>query len=156
MKDKYFKINFQKESKAFSLLYIITLLWSSASNFQIKKEPPTSRHFVNKLALAHSNSGLSKVQNQMRKKYFRIASGWIIWKYFFPIYSVMLESIILILRWPLSKLVKSTSFLHMSQNCPTNVMSYDQHEKMFCFSGNTAAFKKYYWNMKKERILYLI
>ena len=44
-------------------------------------EPSTSRHFVNKLT--HSNVGLSKVQNQMRKKYFRIASGWIIWKYFF-------------------------------------------------------------------------
>ena len=72
MKGKYFKINFQKASKALFLLYIVTLLWSSASNFHIKKEPPTSRHFVNKLA--HSNSVLSNVQNQMRKTYFRIAS----------------------------------------------------------------------------------
>ena len=41
-----------------------------------EKEPQASRHFVNKVT--HSNSGLSKVQNQMRKKYFRTASGWII------------------------------------------------------------------------------
>ena len=46
MKDKYFKINFQKAPKALSL-YIITFICSSASNFQMKKESPTSRHFVN-------------------------------------------------------------------------------------------------------------
>ena len=48
MKENYFKINFQKTSKALFLLCIITLLWSSASKFQMKKEPLTSRHFVNK------------------------------------------------------------------------------------------------------------
>ena len=68
-------------------MYNITLLWSSAPNFQMKKELPTSRHLVNKLT--HSNSGLSKVQNQLMKKYFRIASGWIIWKYFFSLYILL-------------------------------------------------------------------
>ena len=37
--------------------------------FSYVKEPPTSRHFINKLT--HFNSVFSKVQNQMRKKYFQ-------------------------------------------------------------------------------------
>ena len=41
--------------------------------FSNEKGTPTSRHLVNKLLF-----GLSKVQNQIRKKYFRISSGWII------------------------------------------------------------------------------
>ena len=49
--------------------YCITLLWSS-----------TSRHFVNKIT--HSNSGLTKVLGQMRKKYFQIDAFWkLIFKY---------------------------------------------------------------------------
>ena len=107
MKGKYSKINFQKVSKALSSLYIITFLWSSAANFQMKKKPPTSHHYF-----CNSNSGLSKVQNKMRKEYFRIAGGWIIWiLIFFSIYGIH--------QWHTDskmaamQMSKSTSFLHI-------------------------------------------
>ena len=80
---------------------------------------------------------LSELQNQMRKKYFRIASSWIIWKWFFlSIYSVVLEIIILILRWPLCKISNKYTIspyvrLHpKGATISTNMCPHLNHQKL--------------------------